>query len=558
MATPQTVSFTSPGFDYSADVAAIERQRRLAEALQAQSMQPLETQTAGGWVVPISPLQGAAKIVQGYGAQITQKRADEKSRELTEKAQRDLANVLSQASEAYTGTPAIPAPSEDLGGGPGRPAMPADAKKAASIYMTHPMTAGLGTQLLGQEVARDRLVNALRGGAGAPAGNTMASGGGSVMAAPGANGVPGAAVGGPAGGVPMEAWLASDPSGKSYMEQLAKDYAKAQEPVVNRGYGLGRMVNGQYVPDPASLQQIRDVEGVKQPYEAPVTVKTSSGQEVQLSRPEYAEFQKTGQLPARYGQSAPPAGGLPQPQVPQRPLPANVPESDRAAYEAVASGRVSSATTSAPAAPKLGTVGLSQSQEDQIRQQGQAAANTEAGKEFISEMRKNYGLLRDVPATLENMERSRQLAESSAAKFMGPFGQSKLEITKFMRANVPGMGNLNTEGVKNVEELRSSLFNQVMDNLKKMDASPSQYQQQVMQEAFGTLGTDPKAVGNILDVFGDILRNRVDIHNQTVESAEGRGTTFPYDVRIKLKAKPDPAGAGKVLDDLLKKYGNAR
>ncbi len=124
---------------------------------------------------------------------------------------------------------------------------------------------------------------------------------------------------------------------------------------------------------------------------------------------------------------------------------------------------------------------------------------------------------------------------------MGPFGESKLAITKFMRSNIPGMANLKTEGVTNAEELQSTLFNQVMDNLKKMDASPSQYQQQVMQEAFGTLRTDPQSVPKILDVFSDILRNRVSIHNETVGSAEGRGTTFPYDVKVKL---PSPRTAG--------------
>ena len=178
--------------------------------------------------------------------------------------------------------------------------------------------------------------------------------------------------------------------------------------------------------------------------------------------------------------------------------------------------------------------GRSQTQAEQIRQQGQQAANTEAGKEFISEMRQNYAKLRDVPATLQNIERAKALATTEAKNFMGPFGESKLAITKFMRANLPGMANLKTEGVTSAEELQSTLFNQVMDNLKKMDASPSQYQQQVMQEAFGTLRTDPQSVPKILNVFADILRNRVAIHNETVASAEKRGTTFPYDVKVNL------------------------
>jgi hypothetical protein len=172
-----------------------------------------------------------------------------------------------------------------------------------------------------------------------------------------------------------------------------------------------------------------------------------------------------------------------------------------------------------------------------LQDQSQSAANTEAGQQFIQEMRQNYSKLRDVPATIENMNRAKSLAAGQAGQFMGPLGESKLAITKFFRSNVPGQGNLNLEGVRSAEELQSTLFNQVMDNLKKMDASPSQYQQQVMQEAFGTLRTDPKSVPKILDVFEDILRNKVAIHNDTVAGAEKRGTTFPYDVRVKLPNK---------------------
>jgi hypothetical protein len=216
--------------------------------------------------------------------------------------------------------------------------------------------------------------------------------------------------------------------------------------------------------------------------------------------------------PGQMGTVAPPRPGTPEYE----------------AYKAVASGSVPTAYV--PQATQK-TPGL------RLQDQSQAAANTEAGKEFISEMRQNYAKLRDVPATLQNMDRAKSLAASEAKQFMGPFGESKLAITKFMRSNVPGMSNLDTAGVTNAEQLQSTLFNQVMDNLKKMDASPSQYQQQVMQEAFGTLRSDPQSVPKILDVFEAILRNRVDIHNQTVTSAESRGTTFPYDVKINLPAK---------------------
>jgi hypothetical protein len=546
MASTQPVSFTSPGFDYSADVASIDRKRKLAEALQAQSFQPIQAATANGIQTPVSWTQGLAKLAEAWASGRQEKAADKEQRELAERSQNDYKNMLTSGLSKLQGSPV----SEDASGNV-TPAQPPDPMGAMAAFGAHPM----GAQFLPlpmQELQRQRLALALRGPQSAPAApsaNVQLAGPATPGAMPAAPQGQIAGAGGPAGGIPMDAWLAQDPSGKTYLEQLAKDHTEGQKPVVNRGFGIGRMVNGQYVPDQASQEQALALERGKRditaPMETPVTIRTSSGQDIQLSRPEYAEYQKSGRLPDRYGQQAPAA--------PTEALPPNVPPEHAAAYQAVLDAsrkgiKASASPAQAQPGQGLGTIGATQSQADTIRQEGQKASNVEAGKEFIAEMRQNYSKLRDVPATLANIEHAKTLAAGSAASFMGPLGESKLAIAKFLRANVPGMGNLNTEKVTSVEELRSTLFNQVMDNLKKMDASPSQYQQQVMQEAFGTLGTDPQSVPKILDTFGSILRNRVDIHNQTVTSAEARGTTFPHDVSIKLDALPKPNAVKDIVN----------
>lgn len=444
MPAPQTVSFTSPGFDYTADLAQIERQRKLAQSLQDQSMQQEGQQTAGGWVVPYSPMQGVGKMAQAWFGRKQAEDADEKTRTLSRRAQDDLTRVLSQASEAYTGRPA--ATWETASGDAGQhPAMPGDSKRAASIYMTHPQTAGMGMNMLQSDLSRERLMQALRGPQ-APAGNPMAPGGASTMAAPG-----GPRVGGPAGGIPMEVWLQTDPSGKSYAEQLAKDNAKANEPVINRGYGMGRMVNGQYVPDQASLDQAlameRGKQGITAPFEPPVTIKLSGGQEAQLSRPEYAEFQRTGQMPARYGQQPPPQG-LPTPQVGGiEPIPGAVPPQDMAAFNAVASGQVPAAYgvggPTPQAAPKhgLGTPGLSQPESDKIsqaRQQAGGKAVDEAfAKDYVAfttggaqDAAKQLGQLKDVVVELEKPK----------GAMTGPFiGSTPDAVLKFTHPNAIAM-----------------------------------------------------------------------------------------------------------------------
>ena len=51
--------------DYTAEQQSLERQRQLAQLLSQQGMQPLDTnQTAGGYVVPVSPFAGLAKMLQ--------------------------------------------------------------------------------------------------------------------------------------------------------------------------------------------------------------------------------------------------------------------------------------------------------------------------------------------------------------------------------------------------------------------------------------------------------------------------------------------------------------
>jgi hypothetical protein len=115
---------------------------------------------------------------------------------------------------------------------------------------------------------------------------------------------------------------------------------------------------------------------------------------------------------------------------------------------------------------------------------------------------------------------------------MGPGGEGLLGAAKFLN-NRMGM-NIDTEGVNSAEELRTRIFFNIMDNLKKMDAQPSQQQQQIMQQSLGNLGTDPNALPKVLDAFGDAIRGKVDLHNKEVAGATSRGVKFPYDPTIDL------------------------
>jgi hypothetical protein len=158
-------------------------------------------------------------------------------------------------------------------------------------------------------------------------------------------------------------------------------------------------------------------------------------------------------------------------------------------------------------------------------------ASETAQAEFMKGSRATFDQLKQAPTVLENIEKAKALVPT-AKGFMGTGGETMLEAAKFMNNRLGT--SIDTAGIKSAEELNSRLFMGIMDNLKKMDAQPSQQQQAAMKQALGNLGTDPSAMNAVLDVFGDIVRGKVDIHNAEVTGAEARGIKFPYNPVIKL------------------------
>jgi hypothetical protein len=168
----------------------------------------------------------------------------------------------------------------------------------------------------------------------------------------------------------------------------------------------------------------------------------------------------------------------------------------------------------------------------------QIPASEEAQKEFMKESRVTYNTLKNAPAMLGNMEEAKKLIPS-AKSFMGPGGEPLLNAASFLN-NRLGTG-INVQGITDATELRSRLFNGVIENLRKLDAQPTQAQQQVLQEAVGSLGTDPNALPRVLDAFGGIVKDKVNLYNAEVTDAESRGVKFPYKPQIKLPGAKVPA-----------------
>ena len=159
-------------------------------------------------------------------------------------------------------------------------------------------------------------------------------------------------------------------------------------------------------------------------------------------------------------------------------------------------------------------------------------ASEEAQRDFMKSTRTTYDQLKSAPVLLQNIDKAKALIPK-AKGFMGTGGETLLEAAKFLN-NRMGM-SINISGIKNAEELRSRIFFNIMDNLKKMDAQPSQMQQMIMMDSLGKLGTDPNALAAVLDAYADTVRGKVDLFNTEVEGAEQKGVKFPYNPRIKVQ-----------------------
>lgn len=110
--------------EYSAEAAAIEKRRKIAEMLMAQGMTPLEVnQMAGGNVVPIHPLQGLGQLAKAWVAKSQMDEADAQKKDLGTRYEGMKQAEIDKAITAMSPTPEIPAPPAELGGGPGRAPM---------------------------------------------------------------------------------------------------------------------------------------------------------------------------------------------------------------------------------------------------------------------------------------------------------------------------------------------------------------------------------------------------------------------------------------------------
>jgi hypothetical protein len=95
----------------TSEQAALDRRRKMAEAMQQQAILPIEMPNMAG--VKVSPYQGLAKLLQGYIAGQELQKADTEQKELEANTMADFAKIFGLAGQTQTIpgkeiTPAVP------------------------------------------------------------------------------------------------------------------------------------------------------------------------------------------------------------------------------------------------------------------------------------------------------------------------------------------------------------------------------------------------------------------------------------------------------------------
>ncbi len=269
---------------------ALDRQRAIATILQQQSMTPADGQMVSGHYVKASPLQFLSKLAQGLMGKNQQSDLDAKQLALATQQ-----GDMQRGRFGIGNTPQMAAPSQD------QPSAVqsglAQGAVAGSVGPTNDNAARVA------QVAQ--ILQNNPPAAPQPNASTVIPGMDKYVAFDQFNTDPKGYNSDyrkqfdPTEMQKNDRYLGIDASNSRAME-LAKRTAAGM--VTNRGFGLIETdpLTGRPRINEESMKQIERAKRIEGAFAAPITLKTSTGQEVQISGPEWADYQKSGNLPLRF------------------------------------------------------------------------------------------------------------------------------------------------------------------------------------------------------------------------------------------------------------------
>jgi len=132
------------------------------------------------------------------------------------------------------------------------------------------------------------------------------------------------------------------------------------------------------------------------------------------------------------------------------------------------------------------------------------------GKDLVG----GYTTNKAAPQNIMLFEKAKKVAQQTG-NLSGKFANDKMAIAMFFNNNFGT--NIKEDEIASAGSLKSLLFEPVKNQLKKMDATPSERQQQMLADSLGNLENDPQALQKILQVQQDILAENIATHNKEVQ-----------------------------------------
>jgi hypothetical protein len=376
-------------------------------------------------------------------------------------------------------------------------------------------------------------------------------------------------LGGPAGGIPMEAWLAQDPSGKSYLEQLAKD---AQPQNVRPGGSLavkgpsGKYDTAYFSPQLGpGLQPQRDAQGAlsaapipgynaaaaqreaaqaaatafgKLPYLPPTAIQTKGAPT--LMTPAQAIESATGQPPPNPMQVSPAQQGgrnTNQLAILRSELARAASPQDRAAIQTEIAALQGAQQRGDPFSSQK-PVGL------ELQDQGAGAAQRELGQQIGSQAADTF---KTGAASVQAKKQLSLMSDMAKSYTPGMFQPLKSKLAQYAMT-IPGVSEdfsnkiLNTNA-GDIQALTSAAITMAGKLTRQTDAQPSQLQFLKTLESMPSAERSQQGFAKIMDYLNnahDYNIEKMIAQQQWLDDPKHQGDPSGFEAAWATKAKTLP------------------
>lgn len=474
--------------DLQSQQLQLQRAQQMADMLRRESVTPIEAQTVTGAgparVVPISPLQGLAKLGQAYFANKMQDANDQKQIDLGAEMKKRYVDELKKLAPAGTFDDVAPqASAGQLGSGMmGDVAPPSGAPTIPQQTPVNPKqkqiwNSAMAAYLNGNSELGNSLIKEAYSWQKPSETSQLLEEAGFSQNSPTAQ--------------------------AAYRQKLTPPIVAHGSPVLIPGQ------DGKLAIDPASVEAITQAERAKGAFGNPISLKTSNGQEIQLSPTEWAGYQKTGSLPLRF--LPPEARQAMQTEANNTGVPADV-------NLKTPQGMVSGQVTPQSAPSGIGQIGVSQAP---INKQFDESLGTNMAK-TITEGQSKAEELRD---GVRAIDKSLDLIKQGA--ILGSGADLKTDAAKLLNSTF-GM-NISPDKVANTDFLRSTLGMPLLAKAKALGYNPTDADAKRLDTILGTISKDPNALPDLLQFNRELSIKAIESHNRKASGVKG-----PYSLTVEV------------------------